>query len=191
MRHRGVQPQTNWLMPPMFTAGVTGPTGQTYAAAGPIVLAATTTPTIIDLSTICGTPAKAAVPQGNDDWNPNPLGHRLLMQADGDNIYFAFGDSVASLAAISPTVVTGVTGASYGASALSTFTQSGGTSGCAKLVKDALPLPIELPIGRPPPGTPTDNSDFGAGRYSPARYLAFVAGATSSGVFLRMWQGSD
>lgn len=192
MRFRGYQPQTNWIMPPMFTAGVTGATGQTYSASGPIVLGVTTgTPTILDLTTICGTPAKAPVSQGHDDWNPNPLGHRLLMQADGDNIYFAFGDSPASLATISPTAVTAVQSGQTGptGAALATFTQAGGTSGCAKLVKDAAPLPIELPPGRPPPGSPQDNADVG--RYSPARYLAFVAGSTSSGVYLRIWQGSD
>ena len=209
MRHR-FEPQTNWIYPPIYRLGVTGgatgstiPVGQTYAASGPITLGCTTTPIIVDLTTLCGPPVKASVPQGNENWSPTPLGHRIAMQADGDNVYVAFGDSLAALGTISPTAVTAVQPGTTGptGAALNPFTSGGGTAGggtttCIKIVKDSpFPFLFELPVGATvnPPGTVVsqDNADYMGGKYSPARYMAFVAGATTVGVCLRIWPASD
>lgn len=192
MRQRGVQPQTHWLYPPIYTTGVTGSSGQTVPATGPTNLAASPTTTVVDLTTICGPPTKAPVPQGNDDWSPTPIGHRIMLQADGDNIYVAFGDSPTIFGTLAPSATTGTTGASFGAAAGSSFTGGQGTTTTGmKLVKDVFYPPFELPIGRPPPGTPANNSDQAGGHYSPARYMAFASGTTGVSVYLRVWPVSD
>jgi hypothetical protein len=191
--------QADWVMPPMFTTGATGSTagapggvGQTYPPTGPVVVQLNTTPIIIDLTTMCGTGAKAAVTQGADDWNPNPAGHYLTLEADGDDIYYAFGDSVAALGTITPTAVTAVQAGTTGPTGalLAPFTAGstlgGGTTGCLKLPNNTS-KDFKLPVGRPPPGTPYDNAD--ANRYSPSRYLA-VRSNTGATVYLRMYQSS-
>lgn len=210
MRHRGITPQTNWLYPPMFRTGFTGGSagatwsvGQTYPYSGPLVLGVTssTVPTILDFTTMGPVSSKVSAPMGTDEWSPNPIGHRVMMQADGDNIYMACGDSIAALGTIAAAAVTGVTGVSYGAGALNPFTAGGGTvgggtTGCMKLVKDVVYGPFELPLGSPPMATAAaqpayDNADYAAGRYSPARYLAAIGGVTGVSVYLRIWPVSD
>lgn len=211
MRFRGVQPQTNWLQPPMYRGGMTGNTlgggtlvslGQTWPPSGPIVVAVTFgAPVIIDLTTVCGTGSKASVGSGQDDYNPNPIGHNIYIQADGDNLYGVFGDSAASVTGISPTQVTAIDGGTISGNtgaAIHPFTSSGSTLlgptlGCMKFVKDSVPLPIAIPIGHAPPGSPQNNADVG--KYSPARYLSLVAGNSGSTAgapaYARIWQGSD
>jgi hypothetical protein len=195
------QQQSDWIMPPMFTTGATGgvtgstvPVGEIYPATGPTVLACSTTVVVVDLTTICGSGAKARVQQGNDDWNPDPICHYLTLEADGDDIYFAFGDSVANVVGISPTQVTAVQAGTTGPTgqALNPFTSSGGTVGggtvgCLKIPNNTS-KDYKLPLGTPPVGTPTDNS-APLGKWSPARYLAFRSN-TGATVFLRMHQSS-
>lgn len=170
--------QYMWTMPPMLTKAVNSGTGQ-YLATGPTVLAATTAPVVVDLTTICGTGAKASVPVGAEDYDPNPIGHFLYMQADGDDIYYCFGSDVTTIGTISPTAVSTVTANL----AVTTFT----ATGCLRLPQGIL-LPYKLPVGSPPPGSPQDNADVG--RYSPARFLAFRTNTLSSSCYLRLFQVS-
>ncbi len=198
--------QSDWVMPPMFTTGVTGGTagsvnaqgvvvgvGQTYPPTGPSVFACNTTPVVLDLTTICGTGAKARVPLGNDDWNPDPIAHYITLEADGDDIYYAFGDSVAAVGTIQPTAVTAIQSGATGPTgmALAAFTAGstlgGGTTGCLKLPNNTS-KDFKLPVGAAPIGTPNDNSDV-IGKYSPARYLAFRSN-TGATVYLRIYQSS-
>ncbi len=206
--------QADWVMPPMYTTGATGNSGattgatggtsavslgQTYPATGPNVFGATTAPSILDLTTICGTGAKARVPLGNDDWNPDPIAHYITLEADGDDIYVAFGDSPTIMGSINPAYVstidggtiTGKTGA-----ASNPFASSGGTlgstagasTGCIKIPNNTS-RDFKLPVGTPPIGTPYDNSDP-IGKYSPARYLSFRSNTGTTAVYLRVYQSS-
>lgn len=208
MRQRSTQPQTNWQYPPTFRAGATGssgasgtPIGLTYSATGPLAVGVTTgTTTYLDLTSISGPPTKASVPQGMDDWSPNPTGHRIFMQPDGDNVYVAFGDAPATIGTLSATITTAIDGGTITGStgkAAAAFTQTGSTASAAmKLINGTVYGPFEIPVG-PPPGTTSglpgqnDNVDQAGGRYSAMRYLGFVAGTTSAGVILRIWTGSD
>jgi hypothetical protein len=201
VRFRGVQPQTTWQYPPIFRTGATGgatgstiPIGQTWVATGPAVFGVTTsTTTILDLTSLAPMPTKVQVPQGLDDWSPNPVGHRIMLQPDGDNIYIAFADNPTTLGSLGPTATTTISATFQ---AITPFTQTGPTgSGCMKLINGTVYGPYEIPLGSTvgAPNAPVsqDNADLGAGKYSPARYLGFVAGTTSAGVFLRIWPASD
>lgn len=211
MRRRGVTDQTNWSYPPIFRAGSTGgasgstiPSGVSYPPAGMIVVGATTTTTtILDLTSISGPATKSTVQQGLDDWSPNPTGHRIMVQPDGDDIIVALADAPATLGALSATITTAIDGGTISGAtgkAASTYTSSGGTTAGMRLKNGVVYGPWDIPVGVAPPGIPTltsgggpiqDNDALGGGRYSPARYLGFVAGATSAGVYLRIWPASD
>jgi hypothetical protein len=153
--------QADWIEPPMF-GGITA-------------LTIGTTAVIIDLTTMAGCPGiqtagDAEVYGGS---NPNPLGHYITLQADGGDIYVAFGDTTGHLAAVSTTAVSTV--ASNNLSAKST------ANGVAKIFSGTQQQ-FKLPIGSNPAGTTAWASS------SPARFMAVL---TASGTnTLRMWQSS-
>lgn len=159
--------QSDWIMPPMAPHATTPP--------AVCALAATTTAVIVDLTTMWGTAAKAGLTPGNEDYNPNPIGHYLNVQADGGDIYIAFGADVASLAGISATAVSTVAANAITAVAGGTLKIPNGST-----------LPVKIPIGAPPAAAQYDNADVG--KYSPARFLGFLTAAGTG--TLRMWQSS-
>ena len=65
---------------------------------------------IVDLTKCPGTRAKVSITAGMDDYNPNPLGHFLYLEAQGCDIYVALGPTFASLASLSATAVSTVNG---------------------------------------------------------------------------------
>jgi hypothetical protein len=145
---------------------------------GILALAASSSLVIVDLSSMAGCPANMV--NGTDvepigGRNPNPIGHYISMQADGTDIYVAFGDTVGHLTGI--TVTTDVTAVAANQPAAA-FT----ATGLIKLVKDIAPIRVKLPIGQNPNG----QKPWGAS--SQARYLAFLT-ASTAGV-LRIWQSS-
>lgn len=153
------------ILPPIAGAAGTAPAAT--------CLAAGTVQVTVDLTTIPGSPVNAALAAGNDAYNPNPLGHFLFLQADGADIYVAFGPSVASL--------TG--GNALSASAVSTVANNVVTpvaGGCVLVKNGIQPIRFRLPANQ----NTRDNADVGV--YSLARYLAFLT-ATGSGT-LRIFQ---
>lgn len=156
--------QSDWIMPPMYS-GIT-------------CLSASSTEVDLDLTTIAGTPAKSGLTVGGDDYNPNPIGHYLSLQADGGDVYVAFADQLAHLGTLSTTAVTTVTS-----------NKAGTTSTVTGVVRipNGTTLQVKLPWGNTPSGKPIDNADVGT--YSPSRYLGFLCatGVTST---LRIWQSS-
>ena len=116
--------QSDWIMPPMY-GGIT-------------CLAATSTEVDLDLTTIAGTPAKANVTAGMDDYNPNPEGHYLSLQADGGDVYVAFADTLAHLGTLSTTAVSTVTANA----AVTRFTATGTIK-----IPNGTTLQVKLPIG--------------------------------------------
>ena len=199
--------QADFVMPPMYTTGATGntgfttgagnttPLGQTYPPTGPSIFAVNTTPTVLDLTSICGTGAKARVVQGTDDYDPDPIGHYFTMQADGDDIYYVFSDSVGgglnmgvtAVTAIDGGTITGATGKASAPLTSTGGTLGGGTIGAVKLPNNTS-KDFKLPVGTPTVGKPYDNADP-IGIYSPARYLTFRSN-TGLTVYLRVWQSS-
>jgi hypothetical protein len=130
---------------------------------------------IVDLTSYpVGTQAKASITIGNDDYNPNPTGHFLYLEAQGCDIYVAFGPSFASLSGISATAVSTVNGST------GVITPVTGGTFCipqGKAVRWKIP---------PSQGTP-DNADVGAS--SPARFLGFITTTGTSGI-LQTYQSS-
>lgn len=162
--------QSDWIMPPMTAAS-----GATPAVCP---LAASTGQVTVDLTTMWGTAAKSGLTAGNEDFDPDPIGHYLSLQADGADIYVAFGPDVGSL--------TG--GNALSATAVCTVTNNaivkvvGGTL----KITNGFTAQFKLPIGAPPTAGQYDNADVG--KYSPARFLGFLTAAGTG--TLRMWQSS-
>lgn len=153
-------------LPPMMPA-----TGTLTATMN---FAATTSVAIVDLTQCPGTRARASISIGSDDYDPNPTGHFLYLEAQGCDIYVAFGPTFASLASLSATAVSTVDGTT------GKPTQVAGGSFCipqGKAVRWRIP---------PSQGTP-NNADVGAA--SPARFLGWITAAGTSGI-LQTYQSS-
>lgn len=152
--------QADYIMPPI-NGGITCLTVGTAAV-------------IVDLTSMGGSPGiqtagDAEVYGGS---NKNPMGHYLTIQADGGDVYCAFGSTAVSLASVSTTAVSTVT--SNQLSGTST------TNGVAK-VFSGTQQQFKLPIGSSPAAGLWGNA-------SPSRFLAVL---TASGtITLRMWQSS-
>lgn len=147
--------------------------GSTGTLPAVVALSASGTQVTIDLTTIPGSYVYNALDVSNDAYNPNPLGRYLFMQADGGDIYFAFGPTVASL--------TG--GNALSTSAVSTVASNAVTlvaGGCALLKNGLPPIRFRLPGDF---GT-RDNAD--KGKNSLARYLGFLTATGTS--TLRIYQ---
>lgn len=156
--------QSDWIMPPM-NGGVT-------------CLAASSTEVDVDLQSLAGTPAKAALTVGNEDYNPNPIGHYLNLQADGGDVYVCFADSLAHLGSLSTTATSTVT-----SNKATTTSTAGGTV----KIPNGTTLQVKLPIGAPSTPAKADQTDVGI--FSPARFLGFLC-ATNVTATLRIWQSS-
>lgn len=153
------------ILPPIAGASGTAPAA--------ICLAAGTGQVTVDLTSLPGSQLNAALAPGNDAYNPNPLGHFLFLQADGADIYVAFGPTLASLTggnALAPATPSTV--------ANNVVTPVAG--GCILLKNGIQPARFRLPANT----NTRDNADVGAS--SPARFLGFLT-STGSGT-LRLYQ---
>ncbi len=153
-------------LPPMMPATGTLTATMNFAAASTVA--------IVDLTKCPGTRARTSITAGMDDYNPNPLGHFLYLEAQGCDIYVALGPTFASLASLSATAVSTVDGTT------GTPTQVAGGSFC-------------IPQGkavrwRLPPSQGNSNS-ADPGLYSPARFLGWITAAGTSGI-LQTYQSS-
>ncbi len=166
-RHTNETHQSDWIMPPMAPHATTPP--------AVCALSASNTAVVVDLTTMWGTAAKAGLTAGNEDYNPNPIGHYLSIQADGGDIYVAFGADAASLAGLSTSAVSTVANNKITA-----------VAGATMKIPNGYTFQTKIPVGAPPTAAQSDNAD--PGLYSPARFLGFLT-ATGTAT-LRMWQSS-
>ncbi len=162
--------QSDWIMPPMAFAGGANP--------AVCALAASTAQVTVDLTSMWGTAANVNLNISNEDYNPNPIGHYLSLQADGGDIYIAFSGTVANLTggnAIDPNAVSTVSGNAIAAV----------RGGCLKIPNGYI-AQFKLPGSNFGPPATYDNADRGI--TSLARYLAFRTAAGTA--TLRMFQSS-
>lgn len=155
--------QSDWIMPPML--------------GGISCFAAGTSEVDVDLTKLAGSPAKSAINQGADDWNPNPMGHYLTLEADGADIYVAFAATLAALGTLSTSAVTTVTAGVPAATSTATGTIK---------IPNGTVMQFKLPVIGGAAQNNRDDADWGAA--SPCRFLGFMT-ATGSGT-LRLWQSS-
>lgn len=149
------------FLPPVVAAAGTGIT----------VLATSAALVVVDLTSLPGHQVNAALDQSNDQWNPNPLGRYLYVQADTVDAFIAFGPTAASLAALSATAVSTV--------AANKVTQVAG--GCIRVPASASPGWMRFQL--PGDFNTRDNVDKGAS--SLARFLGFIS---ASAGFIRLYQ---
>lgn len=154
--------QSDYIMPPI-NGGIT-------------CLAASTAAVTVDLTTMSGSPgnqvngADVSIYGGK---NVNPLGHYITLQADGGDVYIAFGDTVGHLSSIANvTQVSTVTN-----NALVTSS----TANAVVKIPIGTQQNFKLPVGSSPAQGVWGNS-------SPSRFLCFLT-ATGTAT-LRMWQSS-
>ena len=142
---------------------------------GILCLSVSTAAATFDVTGMAGSPGNQVVTGDVSQVggkNVNPIGHYVTLQADGGDVYIAFGATTASLSAVATTAVTTIAN-----NALATSNTGNGVVKIPSGTERA----FKLPLGSNPSTTPW-------GASSPARYLAFL---TASGTAtLRIWQSS-
>lgn len=124
-----------------------------------VALNCNTTPTVLDITSIPATPAMP----GNMPDQKNPVSHYIRVSAQGGGIYFALGSNATTLASISATSYSTVSGNKV------TVTNNETDYIADGAWKDVIVSPNGPPQTQNPPGSG-----------SPARYIALVTASGSA-----------